>query len=156
MASLVRWSPFGDLLALPREMERMFDYTLPTAARVGGEGEARLLMPTMDVLHRGDDMVVRMELPGIKESEVDISVADDVLSISGERRQETVTEHDDYVLKESSFGRFERQVALPKGVDPKTIHAQYADGVLEVIVPKAKMLETPKRHHIAIGAGSKH
>jgi len=156
MASLVRWSPFGDLLTLPREMERLFDISLPSMALRQGEGENRLLMPTMDVLHRGDDMVVRMELPGIRESEVDLAVTDDVLTISGERTEEHVTEKDDYVLKESTFGRFERRVALPAGIDPETIHAQYTDGVLEVIVPKARQLEAPKMHHIPIGTGQKH
>jgi len=156
MASLVRWDPFGDLLTLPREMERMFDWTLPSIARLRAEGEERLLMPTMDVMHRDDDMIVRMELPGIKESDVDISLADDVLTISGERTEEHTTEREDYMLKESTFGRFERRIALPAGVDPATIHAEFADGVLEVTVPKAKALKEPKTHHIAIGAGSKH
>jgi HSP20 family protein len=150
MASLMRWSPFGDLLSLPREVERVFDWTLP---RIPLEGETRMLVPTMDVLYRDEDMVVRLELPGMKEPEIEIGVTNDVLTISGEHKEEHVSEHEDYVLKESSTGRFERQVALPKGIDPATIHASITDGVLEVIVPKAKALEGPKTHHIPIGMG---
>lgn len=153
MASLVRWSPFGDLISLPREMERVFDWTLP---RMALESEGRMLVPTMDVLYRDDDMIVRLELPGMKESEIEIGVSNDALSISGEHEEEHVLEHEDYILKESSAGRFERQVALPKGIDPKTIRAEFADGVLQVVVPKAKALEEPKTHRIPIGTGAGH
>jgi len=152
MASLVRWSPFGDLATLPREIERVFDWTSPRLAM----GDAQMLMPTMDVLHRGDDMVVRMELPGIKPSEVDIALTDDILTISGEHKEEHVTERKDYVLRESASGAFERRVALPMGVDPETIRASFTDGVLEVVVPNIKALETPKSHHIAIGSETRH
>lgn len=156
MASLMRWDPFGDLLALPRDMERMFEWPRMALRQAGSETGSQLLVPTMDVMRRGDDMVVRMELPGIKQEDIDISVADDVLTISGERKEVHETHEEDYMLRESSWGSFERRVALPRGVNADTIHAEFTDGMLEVTVPEAHMLEEPKAHHVAIGAGTKH
>jgi HSP20 family protein len=155
MASLMRWDPFGDLLALPREVDRFFDWTTPMRA-LRGEAEMKMLVPTMDVLSRGDDMVVRVELPGIDPSAVDISVTEGTLAVSGERSEEHETTEEDYMLRESSWGRFERRIALPKGVDPATLHADFKDGVLEISIPKAAVLEEPKTHHIAIGSGTQH
>jgi len=155
MASLMRWDPFGDLLALPREVDRFFDWTSPLRA-TRGEIESKMLVPTMDVLSRGDDMVIRVELPGIDPSAVDISVTEGVLAISGERAEEHETTDEDYMLRESSWGRFERRMTLPKGVDPESLHAEFKDGLLEITVPRGIALEEPKTHHIAIGSGTKH
>ncbi len=155
MASLMRWDPFGDLLAVPREVDRFFDWTAPIRT-MRTDVQAKMLVPTMDVLSRGDDMVVRIELPGIDPAAVDISVTDGTLAISGERSEEHESTEDDYLLRESSWGRFERRIALPKGIDPATLHADFKDGVLEIVIPKAKVLEEPKTHHIAIGGGTKH
>lgn len=152
MAALMRWDPFGDLFALPREVDRFFDWTTPVRS-LRGEVDTKMLVPTMDVLSRGDDMVVRVELPGIDPSAVDISVTEGMLSITGERSEEHETTDEDYMLRESSWGRFERRIGLPKGVDPDTLHADFKDGVLEVTIPGAKAIEEPKTHHIAIGSG---
>ena len=155
MASLMRWSPFGDLLALPREVERMLEWPTP-GARTGAEATGQRLMPTMDIMRRGDDVVVRMELPGIHEEDIDISVTDDVLAVRGERTEEHETREEDYMLRESSWGTFERRIALPAGVDPTTIHAEFSDGMLEITVPEARAIKEPQAHHVAIGTGTKH
>jgi len=155
MASIMRWDPFGDLLALPREMDRLLERSWMPLRGMRPMSET-MLVPTMDVITRGEDMVVRVELPGISPDDVDISVTDDVLTVSGERREEHETAEEDYVLRESTWGSFERRVALPRGVDAETIHADFKDGVLEIVDPKAKALEEPKTRHIAIGAGTKH
>ncbi|MDO9557383.1 MAG: Hsp20/alpha crystallin family protein [Coriobacteriia bacterium] len=156
MASLVRWDPFVDLLALPREMDRLIDWPRSPLRPAMRESENQLLVPTMDVMHRNGDMVVRVELPGIKQDDIDISVSDNMLIISGERTEEHETRDEDYVVKESSWGSFERRIALPKGIDPATIHAEFTNGVLEVTIPKTGVLEEPMAHHIAIGAGTRH
>ncbi len=156
MASLMRWDPFGDLLALPREMDRLLEWPRAPLRTTTREGDIQLLVPTMDVMRRGDDMVVRVELPGIKQDDIDISVSDNMLTISGERTEEHETHDEDYVMRESSWGSFERRISLPKGIDASTIHADFTDGVLEITIPSANALEEPKAHHIAIGAGTKH
>jgi len=155
MGSLMRWDPFGDLFAVPREIDRVLDWSVPQRV-FRAESTPAVLVPTMDVLTRGSDMVVRVELPGLDPANVDITVADDVLAISGERADEHETTEDDYVVRESSWGRFERRIALPRGLDPTTIHADFKDGVLEVTLPQARELEEPKTHHVAIGRGTEH
>lgn len=89
----------------------------------------------MDVIRRDQDLVLRAEMPGIKAEDLDISVAEGMLTLKGHRSSEKETTEEDYVIRETSFGSFERSVRLPEGLDPKAVHAEYSDGVLEVVVP---------------------
>jgi HSP20 family protein len=73
-----------------------------------------------------------------------------VLTLSAERHETTEVEEADYMVRESSFGTMERSLRLPEGVVVDTIHAEYIDGVLEITVPGAAMLEHPTSHKIAI------
>lgn len=94
--------------------------------------------PTLDVFERGDDLVVKLEIPGIDpEKDVTIEVKDHTLVIRGERRQEQEVKEEAYYRMEASYGAFERRIEVPEGVDEEKIAATYADGVLEVIVPDA-------------------
>jgi HSP20 family protein len=99
-------------------------------------------VPTMDVFERGDDLVARFELPGIDpEKDVSIEVLDGTLVIEGERRQEEEVKEEAYYRMEASYGAFERRIEVPEGVDEKDITATYADGVLEVVIPKGAIKE---------------
>ena len=80
--------------------------------------------------------VVKAELPGIKEEDVDVSVADDILTIKGEKKTENELKEEDYYCCERSYGSFFRSIGLPSNVDAKKIEANYEDGVLEVSLPK--------------------
>jgi HSP20 family protein len=117
--------------------------------------------PACDVFTRGEDLVVRMELPGVEpEADVQITVEDGVLCISGERRQEAATEEVGYYRREWSYGAFERGIAIPEGVKEKDITASYVNGVLEVVVPGAAELPRarvvpiqPPKEKKAVAAG---
>jgi len=154
MASLVRWDPFQDLAAVQRDMGRMFNdlggWMMPWPRR-HLEGEMLMLTPTVDVLRRGEDMLIRAELPGVKPDELDISVTQNTLTIKGGRREEHETKDEDYYVRESSFGTFERTIRLPEGAEIDHIKAEFTDGVLEITVPKAAPTE-PETHHVAISA----
>jgi HSP20 family protein len=98
-------------------------------------------------------MVVFAEVPGLHREDIDIEIGGGRLIIKGERKSETERTEEGWLIRERSYGSFERSVALPEGVDPNEITADYKDGVLEVHVPKgAKALE-PETHHVAIGSG---
>ncbi|MRR13680.1 Hsp20/alpha crystallin family protein [bacterium] len=148
--AIVRWDPFGEALRMQRDMDRIF-------ARLG-QGEARgdgiAWMPKIDVKRTGDDIVVRAELPGMKSEDVDIELTEGVLTIKGERRFEEEKENEGWLIRESSYGSFERSLSIPEGVDPSTITAHFADGILEVHVPKALEAARPKTTKIEIGAGA--
>lgn len=151
--AIVRWDPFGEALRMQRDMDRIF-------ARLGqvegrGDGDGIAWMPKVDVKRTGDDVVIRAELPGIKPDDVDIELTDNVLTIKGERKLEEEREGEGWMIRESSYGSFERSLTIPEGVDPASISASYADGILEVHVPKALEAARPKRTKIEIGAGAK-
>lgn len=97
-------------------------------------------VPTMDVFERGDDLVVKLELPGMDpEKDVTIEVREGTLVIKGERRREKEVKEEAYYRMEASYGSFERRIEV--AVDKSRITATYADGVLEVIVPDGAIKE---------------
>ena len=145
--AIVRWDPFGEVLRMQRDLDRIFSRV--GAAERGEEGVA--WMPKIDVKRSGDDIVVHAELPGIDPADVDIEVTDNVLSIRGERKVEEEKEGEGWLVRESSFGRFERSLALPEGIEPADIKAEFHDGMLEVHVPRALEAAKPKTTRIAIG-----
>jgi len=92
--------------------------------------------PAIDVFERDDGFVVRAELPGMKEKDIDVSVAGNRLIIRGERRAESEVDKEDYYYSERSYGSFSRSIDIPSDVDAKKIEANYEDGVLEIDLPK--------------------
>src|SRR5918997_5339097 len=118
------------------EMNRMFDEMLGggLARRQGGQqqrAEVTEWAPAIDVLTKDSDLVLRAELPGVKQEDVDITLHDNVLTISGERRAEQEEERGGYHIRERRYGSFRRSLALPEGIDESKISARYEDGVLE-------------------------
>jgi len=155
MATLMRWDPFAlvrtdpfqGLLDLQRDMNRiMAGFGTPT--RLSEFGPMAMGM-SVDVVQSGEDLVIRAEMPGVTPENIDISVTEGMLTIKGERHEDE-TRHEDYVVREMSFGMFERTMSLPEGVDPATIRAEYRDGILEVTLPHARRLAEPTALHIPI------
>lgn len=105
----------------------------------------------MDVFAQDNNMMLRLELPGIDVEDVDITLCEHTLCISGERRSEKEIKEGDFYRRERSFGRFERTVPIPEKVTEKDIDATYQDGVLEVRVKGA--IETVPAKHIAVKPG---
>lgn len=130
---LVR-SPFRELARLEREMAEMF-------GRVPqwpwGEPE-RGWMPAVDMVERKDEIVVRADLPGLEEKDIEVTVQDGTLMIRGERKEEKEEKAEDYYCCERSYGAFTRTLGLPAGVDADKVKATFSKGVLEVHLPKAK------------------
>lgn len=152
--AIMRWDPFGEMLRMQRDMDRIFT-RMGTGDGRGETAAAVAWMPKIDVKSKGDDIVVRAELPGIDPAEVDIEVTDGVLTIKGERKAEEEREGEGWLIRESSFGSFERSMVLPEGVTAEDIKAEYMDGILEIHVPKALEAAKPKTTKIAIGEGAK-
>ncbi|HYX63209.1 MAG TPA: Hsp20/alpha crystallin family protein [Burkholderiales bacterium] len=104
-------------------------------------------MPSVDVIDRDDEVVVRAEVPGYKKEDIEVSVSDSLLTIKGETKTEEKEEKGDYYRCEISHGAFSRSIGLPATVDDSKAKASMKDGVLELTLPK---LEKSKRHTIAI------
>jgi HSP20 family protein len=146
---------FWDQMAsLENGMEAMFrSFGLWTPGRTGtGLLPARPFAPAMDVFARNGDLVYRLDLPGVDPAkDLTVTAEGDTLTVHGERRETSEVEKGDYYRIETFKGTFERQVPLPVGTHADRITAQYAEGVLEVVVPnapKAPAEAKPKKIHV--------
>jgi HSP20 family protein len=112
-------------------------------------------IPSIDVVSRGNDLVIRAELPGIDpERDIEISVQGRTLTIRGERRQERREDGEHAYRTELLYGAFMRTVPLPEGVKSEDIRATYEDGVLEIVVPNATAKTTTRKVPITASNGS--
>lgn len=149
MATLMRWDPFGEMTKMQRDMDNILSRMGTDQGQSGGQ---TAWMPRINMKQQGNDLVLDAELAGIKPEDVNIEVTDGVLSISGERKQEQQqSEQGGWMVQESRYGSFQRAIALPEGVDPNSISADFHDGMLEIVVPKAMEFQKPQTTKIAIG-----
>jgi HSP20 family protein len=97
--------------------------------------EMNQLVPRIEMEQRGGDLVVRADLPGLKAEDINISVDQGMLTLSGERRQENREEREGFTRSEISYGTFYRAIPLPEGADENRVTATFRDGVLEITIP---------------------
>jgi HSP20 family protein len=97
--------------------------------------EIEEVSPTVDIYEENSDVVVKAELPGIKKEDIDVSLNDDILTISGEKKKEEKVEKKDYCTIERSYGSFSRSFRLPSEVKTDKADAKFKDGVLEIKIP---------------------
>lgn len=149
MASITRWDPFGEMTKMQHDMDRILSRMGTQTGQSGGQTP---WMPRINIKQRGDDLVLDAELAGIRPEDVNLEVTDGVLSITGERKMETTREEEGgWMIQESGSGMFQRSIALPEGIDPNSIAAEFKDGMLEITVPKAMEFQKPQTTKIAIG-----
>jgi HSP20 family protein len=117
---------------LQREIDRLFE----NFSRDFSISRSSELMPSMDVTETDKEIELSVELPGLDAKDVEINLADDVLTIRGEKRAEKEEKDKNYRLIERSYGSFTRSIELPAGVKAESIKANFANGVLKVMVPK--------------------
>lgn len=144
--TIVRWEPFRELGSLQSEMNRLFN----AAFDAPGGSPARRWAPAMDLLETDEQFVLRADLPGMSESDVNIELEDNVLTVSGERRSEHEADGEGFHRVERAFGSFSRALTLPKGVDPEGVTAAFENGVLEVRIPKPEQ-RRPRKIEISGG-----
>jgi HSP20 family protein len=115
-------------------------------------GRLQQFMPSFDVRETGDRYIFKADLPGLRDSDVEISLDNNRLTISGHREAEEVNESDKYYAVERSTGSFHRSFTLPTGIDGDKVTAELKDGVLMVEVPKAPEAQPRK---VQLKGGSK-
>jgi HSP20 family protein len=126
-------SPFRELARMEREMEDMFGRFLPSWTE-----KERGWAPTVDMIDQKDEIVVKADLPGLEEKDIEVTVQDGTLMIRGERKEEKEEKKEDYYFAERSYGAFLRSLPLPTGVEAERVKASFRKGVLEIHLPKAK------------------
>jgi HSP20 family protein len=138
------------------EMDRLFDDflggELPTFSNLRPSfPAAQVLTPALDVKETEKELVVKADLPGIDEKDVQLTLQDGVLTMRGEKKSERKDERDNYHLVERSYGSFQRSIRLPDTINEDKIDARFDKGVLTVTLPKRpEMVKAEKK--IAIKA----
>ena len=134
-----RWEPFRNMSDIQGEVNRLFDTFLgrPMAAAPA----TRAWLPAVDMHESKDDLVLTVEVPGVNEKDVTVSITGDLLSIKGERRATEQAKDHQYLHVERAYGQFERLIQLPMAVQGDKVKATYRDGVLQVTLPKAEELK---------------
>jgi len=136
--TLVRWDPMRELLNLHAR------FANPPES---GDDSYGSWAPAVDIFERGDDLIIRAEIPGVDKDDIDVNVEKNTLVIRGERKREKECEEDRTYRMERLFGNFVRTFSLPRTVDTSRISASCKDGVLELQLPKAEEAK-PKRIEI--------
>jgi HSP20 family protein len=149
--ALIRWEPARELNSLQGEMNRLFNTFFDTPLP-NGTATARRWLPAMDLVETEDDFVLKADLPGLSEKDVNIELEDNVLTISGERKSEHEQRKDGVHRVERASGGFTRSLTLPEGVNPEAIKASFDRGVLEVRIPKPEQRK-PRKVEISVGSG---
>jgi HSP20 family protein len=160
--TLTRWqrpdfwglSPLRRMTTLRDEVDSLFNLAFGRLVDAKGEnGQGLQLLegwfPAVDVYEDKDNLLVKAELPGLKKEDIQISLDNGNLTLSGERKQEEKHQEADVYRSERWVGRFHRSVSLPSRVDADKINATYADGVLTVTLPKAEDAK-PKQIPISV------
>ncbi len=152
--AIVRWDPWRDLAAFERQLDQMMGRM---GGGTGGNREQRAWSPSLDVHQEGDTMVICAEVAGIDPEQVDISVEDDVLTISGSREDHNEVEEGHWIRRERYSGQFRRSVSLPPGVNPEQIQASARNGLIEIRVPRPAQVgahRVPLRGGATSGGGA--
>ncbi|MCM3902472.1 MAG: Hsp20/alpha crystallin family protein [Pyrinomonadaceae bacterium] len=152
-------TPFGFMRRFATDMERLFDefegFRIPSLFGreffpFTREFERVGWVPEVEVLQENDQFKVRVDLPGLKKDDVKVELTENILTISGERKEEKAEKREGYYRSERSYGSFYRQIPLPEGAKTDTATAEFTDGVLQVTMqaperePLARRLEIKK------------
>jgi HSP20 family protein len=141
MALLMKPEPFGT------EFDRLFNTLFDRS-----QAQQRWV-PAMDLVEGDDHFLLRADLPGLSEDDVNIEMRDNALTVSGERKAEHEQREKGWYRLERQFGQFSRSISLPEGVDPDGIVASFDHGVLEVRIPKPEQRK-PRRIQISGANGN--
>ena len=153
--TLIRWDPFRELVTLQDRMNRLFQDNLgsPSAASLRG-GEESLasgaFIPAVDVYEDDHAIVLKMEVPGLDQKDIDIRLENQVLSVHGERKFEKEEKEENFQRIERRYGSFSRSFTLPNTVDTENVKADYEHGVLKIKLSKRAEAK-PKQIKVNIG-----
>lgn len=131
--TIVRYSPWTEMNSLHRQLNRMFDDALtPNNASDFSK------VPAAELTINDENLVLKLELPGVKPAEINIEATAKNISISGERKSETTEETEGETRSEFRYGSFQRVIALPARIQNTEVQAEYKDGILHLTLPKAE------------------
>lgn len=150
MSSITRWDPFRELDELQNRISTLFG-----RAPVRKEGDKQEALrvaewaPLVDITEDDKEYTIKAELPDVKKDEIKISVQNDVLSITGERKYEKEEKNKKYHRVERAYGSFSRSFTVPEDADGDRVSAEFKDGLLQVHLPKSEKVK-PKTVEVKV------
>lgn len=147
MNFLTRWDPFDELTVLRNRMDRLLnkisdeDVPVMTATQTWA--------PTTDIIETKDTLIIRCELPGLDEKNINVEIENNVLTIAGERKTEETTKEKNFHRVERAYGKFIRSFTLPPNFATENVKATFTNGLLELTLPKKEEAK-PKKIQLEI------
>ncbi len=145
-----RWNPFKEIDRMSKDMDRLWDQVFPTSRRFLKELPVKAIMerettpPAIDIIERPDAVIVKAELPGVEKDNIDISVQENRLTISGKIERDKEEKKEDFYYSERSYTSYSRSVDIPCKVNAELITAKLKNGILTVTLPKAEEVKAKK------------
>jgi len=133
---LAQWDPFRELLTLQERMNRLFDQTFSRSRSQTGDLGGGTWSPAVDVYESQENLILKAELPGVDQSDIELRVDSNRISIKGERRMKEAVNQEHFHRMERAFGPFNRSFTLPSPVDAEQVKAEFKNGILMVVLPK--------------------
>ncbi|MDH3440093.1 MAG: Hsp20/alpha crystallin family protein [Gammaproteobacteria bacterium] len=134
--NITRFEPWGLLDAMQRDFDRL---GRPRPGVIGRNSTGEVVtdwVPAVDIVEEKERFVLRADVPGVKPDDIDVSMENGILSVSGRREEETTENSDGIHRIERISGRFYRRFSLPDTANPEEVSAKTRDGILEVVIPK--------------------
>jgi HSP20 family protein len=132
--ALMRWEPFSEINSLQKEMNSLFDsLSAKTTDKLSSS-----FVPAAEMEETAEEILLKIEVPGMDAKDIDIQVSAESVSISGERKEESKTEEKGMTRSEFRYGSFRRVIPLPTRVQNTNVSAEYKDGILNLTLPKAE------------------
>jgi len=148
MTLIRRPSPFADLVSFRDAVDRLFDDR--RFRPLWDVGRDQDIVPALDLYTTPEAVIAKMALPGVKPEDVDVSIGDDLVTITGSFKEEKESTEAGYVHKELSHGAFSRSFSIPTTVKAEAATAQFRDGLLTLTLPKTEEVK-PKHVKVEVG-----
>jgi HSP20 family protein len=152
MLTITRRDPFRAVSALQEQMSRFLEDSFFRGA--GEDSAITAWAPAVDIFETEHELVLRADLPGLEEKDIDVRIENNMLTFRGERQFEKSVKEDNYLRVERSFGAFSRSFALPNTVNPDAIKAEYRNGVLTITLPKREESK-PRQVKVSVSSNGK-
>lgn len=152
MSAITHWDRFPNLTTFQDQMNRIFEGSLSPSRTQ--QSDLATWAPAVDIFEAQNELVAKVDLPGVDEKDIDIRLENNTLTIRGERKFEKSVNEDHYLRVERAYGSFTRTFSLPNTINPEGISANYSNGVLTVHMPKREESK-PKQVKVNVATNGK-
>jgi len=149
---ITRFDPFRDLVQLQDRVNRLFQESAAQSGREEGFTTSSFV-PPVDIYENEHNIVLKLEVPGVEQKDLDIRIENNTITIRGERKFEKETKEENYHRVERRYGQFQRSFGLPQTVNPEQVTADYNNGILTVTLAKRAEAK-PKQIKVNVGSAS--